>query len=270
MPLTLFAHQVPTMGLKMARPRWFDGTALCLGSMAPDLGYAVSAYLHVDTHDWDGMPLVLGLAAGLTLLARWVAAGTVPAHLPDMGRFRLHSWRVTHRRAPAGWITAASVIVGVGTHIVLDWFTHPGRPGPRWFGYDDVTVTLFGHTEPLAGVFQLLGHSLGSMAGVWLLWEIGRRRLLEQWHGEGAVAIARAARPTTRGRVVFWVVVAAGFGAGLAWGLPGERLELIERPLLCTGVAAVVASALPACRPAAHAEVSRRPRRSPHRWQPGP
>lgn len=66
MPLTLFAHQVPTMGLKMARPRWFDGTALCLGSMAPDLGYAVSAYLHVDTHDWDGMPLVLGLAAGLT------------------------------------------------------------------------------------------------------------------------------------------------------------------------------------------------------------
>lgn len=249
MPLTLFAHQVPAMGLKMARPRWFDGTALCLGSMAPDLAYSVSAYLQVDTHHWDGMPLVVAMAVGLTVVARRVAAGTVAAHLPDLGRFRLRSWQVIGRQHPAWWVTGLSVVLGVGTHIVLDWFTHPGRPGPRWLGYDDVSVTLFGRTEPLAGVFQLLGHSLGSLAGAWLLWEIGRRRLLERWYGDELVADARAAAPSMSGRVVFWAVVALGFAAGLVWGLPGERVELIERPLLCTGVAAALASALPMCRP---------------------
>src|SRR5262249_10201056 len=42
MPFTYFAHQVLVIPLKMARPRWFDGTALCVGSMAPDFAYALS------------------------------------------------------------------------------------------------------------------------------------------------------------------------------------------------------------------------------------
>ena len=71
MPLTLFAHQVPTMGLKIARPKRFDGTALCIGSMVPDLAYAVSGYLHVDTHEWDGFwRLDLPLAIAITIAIR--------------------------------------------------------------------------------------------------------------------------------------------------------------------------------------------------------
>ena len=38
LPLTWFAHQVPMIGMKLARPKWFDATALCIGSMMPDLG----------------------------------------------------------------------------------------------------------------------------------------------------------------------------------------------------------------------------------------
>ena len=40
MPFTYFAHQAFVLPLKLARPRWFDGTALCIGSMAPDFAYA--------------------------------------------------------------------------------------------------------------------------------------------------------------------------------------------------------------------------------------
>jgi len=37
MPFTFLSHQAPVLPLKIAAPRWFDGTALVLGSMAPDL-----------------------------------------------------------------------------------------------------------------------------------------------------------------------------------------------------------------------------------------
>ena len=249
MPFTFFAHQVPAVGIKVARPNWFDGTALCIGSMAPDLAYAVSGYTHVDTHDWDGLVLVLPLALVLTVMARWVGYGTVPAQLPDLGRFRLHSWGVAWRRQPAWWVTIVGVVLGVATHIGLDAFTHPGRAGVRWLGYDDVTVTLFGHTEPLASVFQYLGHTLGSLAGAWLLWEIGRRRMLERWYSGQDVEAARAVRVSARGRVVFWAVVATGGAVGVVWAAGGGRLEWFERPILCLALGAVVASALPWCRP---------------------
>ncbi|MDP4013047.1 MAG: DUF4184 family protein [Candidatus Nanopelagicales bacterium] len=37
MPLTFGSHQAVVLPLKMLKPRWFDGTALVIGSMAPDL-----------------------------------------------------------------------------------------------------------------------------------------------------------------------------------------------------------------------------------------
>ncbi|MEY4576015.1 MAG: hypothetical protein RL701_718, partial [Pseudomonadota bacterium] len=41
MPFTFFAHQTIVMPFKWAKPRWFDGMALCIGSMAPDFAYAL-------------------------------------------------------------------------------------------------------------------------------------------------------------------------------------------------------------------------------------
>ncbi|MGD9998128.1 MAG: DUF4184 family protein, partial [Ilumatobacteraceae bacterium] len=40
MPFTWFAHQVPAIGVKLARPAWVDATALCVGSMIPDVMYS--------------------------------------------------------------------------------------------------------------------------------------------------------------------------------------------------------------------------------------
>jgi hypothetical protein len=40
MPLTYVSHQVPALAAKLAGPRWFDGTALALGSMSPDWPFA--------------------------------------------------------------------------------------------------------------------------------------------------------------------------------------------------------------------------------------
>lgn len=238
------------MGMKMARPKWFDGTALCVGSMTPDLAYSVSSYASVDTHWWDGFWMVdVPLALVITLAVRWFAASVAAAHLPDLGGFRLHSWRVLHRRPPKWWLTVACAALGVFTHLALDSFTHPGRPGVRLLGYDDIEVQLWGTAEPLAGVFLLIGHTFGSMVGLWLLLLIGKRHLLERWYGVDEVDRARHIQLRTVGRAVFWALVAAGLGAGLLWGSDGDLVERIQRPLVGAMLGVFVACAVPICRP---------------------
>ncbi len=250
MPLTWFAHQVPVVGMKLARGRWFDSIALCVGSMMPDLMYSFSAYVGIDTHRWPatftyGVPLGVVLA----VVVRRIVAPAVPRVLPDIGSFRLRSYGVLATRSPAIGVTVASVILGVGSHVTLDWFTHPGRPGPRWFGYDDIDVELFGVTEPLAGVFQLVGHSVGSLIGVWLLWFIGRRRMLETWYGDDTVATVRRDQGRSGDRWIFWSFVVVGLVVGAVWGWPGERIEQIQRVAVGAMLGSIVGSFLIRPRP---------------------
>jgi hypothetical protein len=245
MPLTWFAHQTPVIGAKLARPSWFDATAACVGSMVPDMMYSFSGYLHIDSHEWltamaYGIPITIVMAA----LVRWVVApGGVP-YLPDCGGFRVRSWAVLDRRRPPPMITLVSAVLGIASHIAIDSFTHPQRPGVRWLGYEDVSVDLFGHTEPLAGVFQMIGHTFGSVAAVGMLLWIGRRRLLERWYGETAVVAARR-RSRTIGPDAFWATVCASAVAGLAWGWGGgDRAEALQRPAVGTFAGLAIASAL--------------------------
>ena len=238
------------MALKVRRPRWFDGTALCIGSMAPDLGYAISGRIGVDTHDWDGLvSVVFPLALLFTFAARWIVAHVAPAHMPDLGLARLRSWRVTARRQPAVLVTVSSCVIGIATHVLLDAFTHPGRFGARALGYDDVVVHVLGRSARLTDVFQLLGHTLGSLIGFLMLVDIGRRHLLESWYGADAVRSARAVEVSRTGTVVFWATVAAGTVIGMATGWGTGRLVEIVRTMVGCGVGAIVGSLLPICRP---------------------
>lgn len=248
-PFTLFAHQVPAVGLKVARPRWFDGTALAIGSMSPDLGYALGSRRTVDTHGWDGMPLILSIAFVFTVAARWIVADVAPAHMPDLGWARLRSWRVTARRQPAWIITISSVAIGVFTHVALDAFTHEGRWGERLLGYDGATVELLGREKSLAGVLQMLGTTVGSLVGVLLLVMIGRKRLLEQWYGDDAVRAARSVHVSHSSTLVFWSVVVAGTVVGIITGWGTGVLVGVVRVIVGCGLGAIVASLLPICRP---------------------
>ena len=44
MPLTLPTHPLAVAPLKLWRPRWFDGVALTLGAIAPDVPFALDGY----------------------------------------------------------------------------------------------------------------------------------------------------------------------------------------------------------------------------------
>jgi len=233
MPLTWFAHQVPMLGMKFARPRWFDATALCIGSMTPDLMYSFSAYLSIDPHQLPAAFVVgIPFAVVLASLVRHLLAPVGPACLPDAGKFRLHSFAVIATRRPNPIVTTVSAVLGIGSHIVIDWFTHAGRPGSRWFGYEDLDITLFGVTEPVVDVLQVIGHTVGSLAGVWLLAVMGGRRLLDDWYGADVVDVARAWRPSRIQVRIFWSATTTGLVVGVLWGIGGELIEQIERTFM--------------------------------------
>lgn len=236
--------------LKIARPKWFDGTALCIGSMAPDLAYPLGSFLDRQSHTALGV-VTWGVACTFAVcfaIRRFVAT-TAFAHLPDAGPLRLHSFRVLRQRRPAAWQTLVSALVGAGTHVLIDGFTHQHRWGAEWAGFDEVAVGLPWRGEvTLARVFQYTGHTLGSLVGVLLLLYLARHRLLERWYGAGAVASARAFTLTVRARVVFWCVVGAGVPAGLLWAgiTSGVRPFRVIDALAAT---TAIACLLPATRP---------------------
>ncbi|HEV8296550.1 MAG TPA: DUF4184 family protein [Acidimicrobiales bacterium] len=249
MPFTFFAHQVPVLPLKLARPRWFDGTALCIGSMAPDLGYPIEPWVSHNTHTALG---IVTWGAGFTFVAcfairRWVASTTF-AQLPDAGRFRLHSLRALATRRPAAWITVMSAIVGAASHVVVDAFTHEHRFAARWFGFDHVAFTTSRGPVTIARLLQNGGHTIGTLVGLGLLAHIGRTRRLEQWYGTATVRDCRSFTLTQAQRVRFWSIVAFAVVAGLVWSLMRSALGVFEL-IDATALGVVIASALPACRP---------------------
>jgi hypothetical protein len=242
-PFTWFAHQVPVLGIKLKRPAWVDATSMCVGSMMPDVMYAFSEYVGFNTHHWAP---ALAWGVPLTVLVTWLtrfAAPVVANHLPDLGDVRLRSFAVLSRRRPAIAVTVACAALGIATHIVLDSFTHPGRVGTEWLGYADDFVDVAGIHRSVAGVFQWLGHSVGSLVGAALIAHIGRRRLLERWYGARAVAAARLWRPTARQRVSFWAVVVATGSAGAVWGTTGGYMQVIQRTAIGLFAGAVAAAA---------------------------
>jgi hypothetical protein len=53
MPLTLPTHPMAVVPLKLWRPSWFDGVALVVGSISPDLAYAADGYgVTIHSHAW--------------------------------------------------------------------------------------------------------------------------------------------------------------------------------------------------------------------------
>jgi len=242
MPLTVPAHQLAMLPVKLAWPRYTDATAMCIGSAAPDLGNAV---VGGGNHGLASIMFSVPFTLIMSALIRWRAGAGVFANLPDLGPFRVHSYRVIVTRRPAWWITLLGACFGVATHILIDAFTHAGRWGATWVGLNDHLLTL-----PIRGdlsearALQYVGHTLGSLAAALLILHIGRGRLLERWYGTDAVAVARRFELTRRSRWRFWTVVTAFtvLSTGLLTPLVGQALFT---PMLGAAIGLVVGGSLP-------------------------
>jgi hypothetical protein len=213
-PLTLPTHPVAVVPLKLWRPRWFDGVALVLGAIAPDVAYAADGYGHtVHSHAWHA-PLWWALPVTLVgaRLVRW-AAPTVAAHLPAGGPLRLRDYGTLGAVRHPWWVTAWSALLGAASHNGWDALTHPKVDGGRV-----LFPALHRHALPGVPWWDLLStvsDATGFAAGAVLAVHIGRARLLRGWHGPAPLVTARPRR--------FWLAAAAVLLPGLAL-LPAQPL----------------------------------------------
>jgi Domain of unknown function (DUF4184) len=167
---------------------------------------------------------------------------------------RLHSFRALRHRRPRRVVTVLSAVIGSGSHVVIDGFTHTGRFGSRWLGWDRALGTVPGvGVMSIARVFQYVGHTFGSALGVGLLAVIGRRRLIDDWYGRDTVRVARSFALAVRARMIFWLVVAAGPLIGAAWAR-AEGGTYAFAMIDATAAAAYIACLLPTCRPSSSAD----------------
>lgn len=176
MPVTVPAHQVAVLPLKLAWPRRFDGVTLVIGSAAPDLAYAFlpwapfGASHGVGALAWWSVPVGVVLAV---VVRRLVLPGAV--YLPAFGFLHLRDYAACARARHRWWITGSSALLGAVTHVGWDYFTHAGgllalataSPlGPPWYQ-----------------VLQYGSGGLGTAVTAWCVVRIGRRRLIRRWHG---------------------------------------------------------------------------------------
>jgi hypothetical protein len=160
-PLTFPNHQAVVLPLKLWRPRWFDGVALCTGAAAPDVSYGFDGFgVTIRSHEplalfWWCLPVAL-LGAWLLRLA----APAVAAHLPAGGTLHLRDYAALRRNPHPWWVTVASALVGAVSHLLADLVELLGGP------FVEATMAL-----ALIGAAYVIAR------------RIGRDRLVIRWNG---------------------------------------------------------------------------------------
>jgi hypothetical protein len=238
MPLTLPTHPVAVVPLKLWRPRWFDGVALVIGSIVPDVSYALLGYgFIIPTHAWHG-PLWWGLPVTLVgvRLVRW-SAPTIAAHLPPGGALALRDYGALGPVRHPWYVTATSALVGAYSHLAWDSFTHPTIDGIRPlhpFLVHEVRPGL-----PLWYLLSTVSDLVGFAVAVVLIVHIGRNRLVRRWHGPPPPAVTRPP--------LFWSAVGLVLLGGVVW-LPVQPVQyfLVQaiQAMLIGGVALLAGAAL--------------------------
>jgi len=183
MPFTFFAHQTVVIPLKWAKPRWFDGTALCIGSMAPDFAYALEGTpLSFHSHN---LPAQFTFSLPFALLTsrffRARLAEPIGAQLPGIWGAELRALAASRH---ALWVSAVSALLGGLSHLFLDGLTHAqGWAVLRSPSLRAVVATWNGIELHLYGALQYFGHTFGTLLGLYMVVQLVRRRQFARWNG---------------------------------------------------------------------------------------
>ncbi|MFC0098743.1 DUF4184 family protein [Micromonospora marina] len=212
MPLTFPSHLAPVLPLKLWRPAWFDGVALCTGAVAPDAAYlftGTSLALGLRTHTLGGLLWwCLPVALAYAWVVRRVVAG-IAVHLPAPRWFGW-PWYATLARVRHPWqVTVCSALIGAFSHVAWDRVSHSERL-PRMLGVADFRA--------LTGVSWLqFADVVGGLGGGLLV------VVLAVCEARRAVRTGGVGEPAPEANpAVFWRVALAvtGLGALLMPALP--------------------------------------------------
>ena len=129
MPFTL-AHPVGALPLKWVKRSLFSTTGLVVGSMAPDYEYFLKQYPSPTIGEttfgvfFFDFPLAILVALVFHLLVKQ----PLIRHLPQPFDLRYSGYAQSPFLSYLGkhWLVfLTSILIGIGTHLLLDWVTHP-------------------------------------------------------------------------------------------------------------------------------------------------
>ncbi|MFZ5551794.1 MAG: DUF4184 family protein [Bacteroidota bacterium] len=160
MPFT-FSHPAIVLPLTFLPRQWFSLTGLVIGSLTPDFEYFLrmrikSTYSHtIDGLFWFDLSLGLLLAFIFHNIIRDSLFDNMPKFLKSrFSAFRHFEWNGHFKR---NWlIVTISILIGAGSHIFWDSFTHDHGYFIQTIPALTNTLDFFGTQMPL---FKILQHS---------------------------------------------------------------------------------------------------------------
>lgn len=230
-PVTFLAHQAAVLPIQRRWPRCVDGVAAVAGSAAPDLAYVTRGWwgpggipMWFDGHRLQNVLVTGAVASIIAALTRRVVLRVLPLALWDAGSLHLHDYRTLAFVRHRWWVTFASALIGIATHLVLDTFTHEDGSGVGLFGgaLSARVVVIGGRSVHGYTVLQYGGSLLMAGYVCWCVLRFGRERSFL----DPRVPTARLASGAT---VLFWAIVGVSSVISVAYGstrlgrLPAQR-----------------------------------------------
>ncbi len=213
MPSTIFSHQAPALALKVKFPQWFDGTALCLGTILPDFNFIIDFFYSVNfygfTHSLIGqifwtVPLVIILAPIFSrFIAPFLARITSQRGklFEPLRYFGVNEWKYLKKKRfnYRFWIiTVYSAFIGGLFHILLDWPSHAMvyllHPWINWLNFDVLFYSIvnygtvsfgsltFEANLKLYNLLWIIETLMGVFISLYFLRYIKRHNFIKKWY----------------------------------------------------------------------------------------
>ncbi len=204
MPFPLLAHQAVVLPLKLRWPAAFSGTALCIGSLAPDLEYLLGDRGPGLGHTLGGQ---FAFCLPITVVATWGVSRLVVPAFASSGSTPSVSAGGVQQTSLA--VVCYSALVGSASHGLLDGLTHRDGWGVR----------IFPHLADDGGVFASRARLL--QYGISIALSVTAIVLLLLWRR------TRHPRPT-------WRIPTAAWAGAFLGGMFGVRQagDVIRAPIL--------------------------------------
>lgn len=212
MPSAILSHQAPGLFLKVKFPKKLDGTALCFGTLVPDLSVIFKSFFPINiyglSHSLVGQILWTVPLAILATLIFSKFLGPFCANIASKRQkifeplryFGIEQWKYLKNKkfSIRFWIIAAySALIGGITHVLLDWPSHADVyilypwiiwPSPDFLLYslvDFSNISIF--LEINFTVYILLWHietHITLLISLYYLRYIKKHNLIRKWYEE--------------------------------------------------------------------------------------
>lgn len=176
MPFT-FSHPAIVFPLTYLPKKWYSLTGLVIGSLTPDFEYFLrmrikSNYSHtLDGFFWFDLPLGLLLAFIFHNIIRNSLFDNLPTFFKSrFSVFRQFDWNEHFKK---NWfVVAISILIGAGSHILWDSFTHEHGYFVQTIPTLTNTIELFNRQAPILKILQHSSTIIGGLVIAFAIYKL--------------------------------------------------------------------------------------------------